>query len=406
MPLDDLTDEAERVLRICSACMYCDGICAVFPAIAGRHAFSLSDLSYLANLCHNCRGCWYACQYAPPHPFAVNLPKTLAQLRQRSYRDYAWPRALGRGFGANGTVVASIICAATALALAAALLHVPKYVLFAVHRGEGAFYQVIPWRIMTAAAGCALLWSIVVMTVGTVAFWRAIARAFSGEVGTGSPPENATSQEQQSEFRFNRNGIRSSASVRTTLRALYPAMIDIVTLRNLGGGGPGCNGRDERFSRGRRWFHHILIAGFAASVMSTLIAALYHHAFAAQAPYPPTSLPVAAGTVGGVLVLIGVGGLAAIERRADRTPSAADEITLNVVFLVLLTVVAASGLAVLAVRETAAMGLVLTLHIGIVVGFFLVLPVSKAVHGLYRSAALLRAAIERASPRPRSGGGE
>ena len=33
------TDEAERVLRICTACMYCDGLCAVFPAIAGKHDF-------------------------------------------------------------------------------------------------------------------------------------------------------------------------------------------------------------------------------------------------------------------------------------------------------------------------------------------------------------------------------
>jgi citrate/tricarballylate utilization protein len=133
---------------------------------------------------------------------------------------------------------------------------------------------------------------------------------------------------------------------------------------------------------------------------------LYHRVFAVQAPYPFVSLPVLAGTIGGLLMLVGIGGLLLLERRADRDPSAAAEVKLNVVFLLLLALTAASGLAVLALRDTAAMGLVLTLHIGIVIGCFAVLPVSKAVHALYRSAALLRAAIERASPRKRFGSGE
>lgn len=373
MPEDNLTDEVERVLRICTACMYCDGLCAVFPAIADRHDFVLTDLNYLANLCHNCRGCWYACQYAPPHPFAMNLPKTLAEVRQRSYQEYAFPRALGRGFGSNAIVVTAIVGSITALTLMAALLRVPAEILFTTHRGEAAFYQVIPWPLMAVAAGAALLWAIVAMTIGAVQYWRAIT---------------------------------PHTSPKMTLRALYSALVDIITLRNLGGGGPGCNDEDERFSRRRRSFHHLMVAGFAASVASTLIAALYHHVFAAAAPYPLTSLPVMAGTIGGLMMLIGIGGLLQLERHTDRAASAEKEVQLNVVFLVLLAVVAASGLIVFAVRETAAMGLVLTLHIGIVIGFFAVLPVSKAVHGLYRSAALLRAAIDRTSLRVRHGGGE
>ena len=97
MQADDATREAERALRLCAACLFCDDYCAVFPAIAGKHEYSLSDIGYLANLCHNCRGCYHACQYAPPHQFALNLPKTLAQVRQRSYAAYSRPRWLGRG---------------------------------------------------------------------------------------------------------------------------------------------------------------------------------------------------------------------------------------------------------------------------------------------------------------------
>jgi citrate/tricarballylate utilization protein len=283
------------------------------------------------------------------------------------------PGALGVGFRHNAAVVIAIVGGITALTLIATLLLVPGDVLLAPHRGAGAFYQVVPWSIMAAAAGAALLWAIVAIGLGAAKFWRAIAPQGTGPI---------------------------------TLQVLRAALTNIVTLRNLGGGGPGCNDADERHSRQRRAYHHIMVAGFALTVASTLLAAFYHHALALPAPYPLTSPPVLAGSIGGVLMLIGIGGLLLLERRADRAPSAAAEIKLNVVFLLLLALTAVSGLLVLVLRDTAAMGLTLALHLGIVISCFAVLPVSKAVHALYRSAALLRAAIERATPRKRSGGGE
>jgi nitrate reductase gamma subunit len=92
-------------------------------------------------------------------------------------------------------------------------------------------------------------------------------------------------------------------------------------------------------------YHHVMVTGFALTVASTLIAALYHRVFAVQAPYPIVSLPVLAGTMSGLLMLIGTGGLLLLERRADREPSAAAEVKLNVVFLLLLALTAASRLA-------------------------------------------------------------
>jgi citrate/tricarballylate utilization protein len=41
------------------------------------------------------------------------------------------------------------------------------------------------------------------------------------------------------------------------------------------------------------------------------------------------------------------------------------------------------------------MGVLLALHLGLVLGFFLVLPYSKMVHGAYRGLALLRNTQER-----------
>jgi citrate/tricarballylate utilization protein len=56
--------------------------------------------------------------------------------------------------------------------------------------------------------------------------------------------------------------------------------------------------------------------------------------------------------------------------------------------VVLLLLIAASGLALLAVRTTAAMPLVHLFHLSTVLAFFLLMPYSKFVHGLYRGVAL------------------
>jgi len=59
--------EVARVMQICNACRYCEGFCAVFPAMARRLEFGKADIHYLANLCHDCAACLHACQYAAPH---------------------------------------------------------------------------------------------------------------------------------------------------------------------------------------------------------------------------------------------------------------------------------------------------------------------------------------------------
>src|ERR1044071_2961932 len=94
-PRVDVPRQTFWQLEVCNACRYCEGYCAVFPALERRRTFSPADVVYLANLCHDCRACFYACMYAPPHEFGVNIPKTLAEVRERTYAQYALPRVLG-----------------------------------------------------------------------------------------------------------------------------------------------------------------------------------------------------------------------------------------------------------------------------------------------------------------------
>ena len=79
MSLTSTESEVARQMQICNACRYCEGYCAVFPAMARRLEFGKADIHYLANLCHNCGACLHACQYAPPHEFAVNVPQAMAR---------------------------------------------------------------------------------------------------------------------------------------------------------------------------------------------------------------------------------------------------------------------------------------------------------------------------------------
>ena len=101
MPEIDVFAEASRQLTICNACRYCEEYCAVFPAIELRQTFDGDDVIYLANLCHDCREGFYACQYAPPHEFAINLPQLLTEARRETYQAYSWPAMFRRMYSSS-----------------------------------------------------------------------------------------------------------------------------------------------------------------------------------------------------------------------------------------------------------------------------------------------------------------
>lgn len=358
MPETDALIEARREMEICNACRYCEGFCAVFPAMERRRAFTAGDLSYLANLCHNCRACFYACQYAPPHEFGLNLPRALAELRAETYVEHAWPKPLSLLFRRNGAVVILGAAIGAALAVVVTLLLVAPRTLYAAHRGPGAFYAVIPWGVLAGLAGVAFVFGLAALGVATRGFWRA-----TGGGGAGRP-------------------------------AALAATGDVLTLRNLGGGGYGCNDRGEAFSMMRRRLHHATFYGFLLCFASTCAATIAADLFGHPAPYPFVSAPVLLGTTGGVLLAIGTIGLAWLKIVEDRAPAKPGLLGADFALLVVLASIAISGLFLLAFRATGAMGVLLALHFGLVLAFFLLLPFSKMVHAPFRAAALLRNAQE------------
>jgi citrate/tricarballylate utilization protein len=349
-------------MQICNACRYCEGYCAVFPAMERRHLFSDADCDYLANLCHNCRGCYYACQYAAPHEFDLNIPKAMAELRVQSYEKYAWPAPLARLFQRNGLVVSLGMALGVMLVLMSALLLQSNAVLFGRHTEAGAFYQVIPYEVMTSLASGVMMFVLLALGVGFYRFWNASGNSLELELNTGS---------------------------------LRQAISDVLTLRYLGGGGSGCNDTSDAFSMTRRALHHATFYGFMLCFAATCVATIYDHIFGWIAPYDYFSLPVVLGTLGGISLCGGTAGLFWLKVKEDQQPAARRLLGMDVAFIALLFLTSLTGLALLALRETPAMGVLLAIHLGLVLTLFLLLPYSKFVHAIYRFAALLRYAAER-----------
>ncbi|MGD2168098.1 MAG: tricarballylate utilization protein TcuB, partial [Gammaproteobacteria bacterium] len=168
-----IRDEARRVMTICNACRYCEGLCATFQAMARRRTFSDWDLDYLANLCHNCTACYYGCQYAPPHAFDVNVPLALSELRVESYARYAWPAFIAGLFERNALVMTLVTALSLAFVIVLTLALRTPETLFATQTGPGAFYAVIPHGIMAGVAGVTFGFSALALMLGYRNFMRA-----------------------------------------------------------------------------------------------------------------------------------------------------------------------------------------------------------------------------------------
>jgi citrate/tricarballylate utilization protein len=139
---------------------------------------------------------------------------------------------------------------------------------------------------------------------------------------------------------------------------------------------------------------------------ATGVATLYHFLLDWSAPYPVLSLPVMLCITGGLGLLIGPAGLLWLNLRRHPEHGDENQKPMDRGFIALLFLVSASGLALLAFRDTTALGLLLAIHLGLVMAFFLTMPYSKFAHGIFRSAALLKYSIEKRQPNPINAGSD
>lgn len=347
LTLTDTQGEAARQIAICNACRYCEGYCSVFPAMFRERAFDGGDITQLANLCHNCRGCHYACQYTEPHEFAINLPAALAEARTESWERHAWPAGFARLFQRHGLALA----AALVVGIAAAF-----WALTTLGGAGDGFYAYLSHSAMVAIFAPAFLLPLLAVALSLRGYW--------GEVG----------------------------GQRITLADWAEAGRMIAQMRNLAGGqGQGCNfEKGDRFSNARRHAHQAVLWGFLLCFASTSSGTLMHYLFGLEAPYAFFSLPKLLGVPGGLLLVAGTAGLAWLKTKADPTLADTSVRSGEMGFVLLLGLTGLTGLMLYAATGTALVAGLLALHLGAVLAFFVTLPYSKMAHGFYRTAALLR----------------
>ena len=356
--------EVARQLQICNACRYCEGFCAMFPAMTRRLEFGKADIHYLANLCHNCGACLHACQYAPPHEFAVNVPQAMALVRGQTYADYAWPPALGALYKRNGLTLSLALAAGLSLFLLLALQM--NGTLWSANL-DGNFYNLFPHNLLVRLFAPVFLFAALALALGVRRFWRDITPATSGAALSAPAASEATH--------------------------------DVLRLKYLEGGhGEGCNNEDDAFTLSRRRAHHLTFYGFMLCFAATSLSTVYHYAFGWVAPYDLPSLPKILGAVGGASLLLGTAGLFWLNLQRHPMHGDAAQKPMDLGFITLLFFTSLTGLALWLGRGSAALPALLAIHLGVVMALFATLPYGKFAHGIFRTAALLRFAVEKRQP--------
>ena len=353
MPDNNTTIEAIRVMTICNACRYCEGHCAVFPAMERQNEFTLNNIELLSNLCHQCGACYQHCQYAAPHEFDINVPRVFEQARLESYAKFLWP-AFMRPAVRNGWkfMVISLLVSISLFLLAVAGQAGMSQILVP----QTNFYQLMPHSVM---AGVFSLSAAVVV----ISWWMTL-RGYWLSISLPSP---------------------WSIEV-ATYRA---AIVSALTLKNLDGGhGDGCYESGESPSLWKRRSHHLVLVGFLLCFAATLAGTFYHYGLNIPAPYDWLTLPKILGVTGGVMLLAGCAGLLRIKQTTDQRLESNDK-GYGMSLTVLLFLTSLTGLGLPIAKGTTALGILLAVHLGCVLALFLNFAWGKFTHGFFRLIALV-----------------
>ncbi len=340
-------EEAQRQLGICTSCRYCEGYCAAFKSVTRHRTFDVATVSHIANLCHNCRGCYYACQYTEPHEFALNIPALLANIRAQNWEENIYPKVVTRQMQRHVWPYV--------------LLTVLFIVLFSTAVGAPwasalPFYSVISHNMMVLIFLPLFVLPVVALILGLRRYWRSIG---------GDPLK---------------------------LVHVKHAVASAATMKQLDGGqGQGCNyEKGERYTSARRWAHQATMYGFLLCFLSTSVATLYHYLLNSPAPYSFFSLPKLFGVSGGLLLTCGCAVLIYLKRLADADLGSQKRQRAEFTFTTLLLLVGLTGLLLYWCSGTPVAGGLLIVHLSVVATFFIAIPYSKMSHGFFRLAALCR----------------
>ena len=229
---------------------------------------------------------------------------------------------------------------------------------------RGDFYAVVPHAVMAAVFGSVFGFAVLALAIGVARFARDVRRS---NVEAGRPPAGGRG---------------------------WRAIRDALTLRHLHTAGADCVSGEEERAPGADGATICVLGGFllcfrprpsrrsitASSGGWRPMASPACRSFSGRSAawaWPPDRRVV--GAAGRRDPLLGD----PAQRAGDRS------------FLALLFATTVTGLALLALRTSAAMGVLLIVHLATVLALFVTLPYGKFVHGFYRAAALVAFERER-----------
>ncbi|MDG7007847.1 MAG: tricarballylate utilization 4Fe-4S protein TcuB [Nitrososphaerota archaeon] len=361
---EDAYEEPIRQMTVCNACRYCEGICPVWDAMERRRVFHRQDVVYMANLCHDCQDCYTVCPYTPPHPFKINIPKMMSEIRKSTYKDYTSPKKLAVFFENQTRYSLMTIAVSLTLVSVFVLLIGSPSRLVAQHLGTGSFYAIVPSLAIDIVGIVAGLYVIGMWLYGVKRYWNDTAGPLRLVFNPGALWGAATEAFEQTWFK---------------------------------GGGPGCMypdpKSDKKPSYRRYYLHALVFFGFTLDLIATISATVLQDGLGILPPYPIVSGPVLFGIAGGALIIPGALVLLFVDVRSKPT-TFESMASLDRWFLVFLILVTLTGFGTLLLRTTAGMGSLFTLHLGLVLALFLTAPYGKFIHFVYRYVALVVNRIE------------
>ncbi len=350
-------ENARFSMNICNACRYCENICPVFKAIELRRTFSEKDIIYIANLCHDCRGCYYACQYAPPHPFDINIPKILGTLRLETYKKY-------KKSNFSKKIIENPHLFSIGIFIISFLFYITSFVIYngttnllQLYDQHNSFYRVLPENFLIITMLIPFVISLTLYIKSLIDYCNYVDIKKAGF------------------FKIS-NHIKSLKS--------------IIFLEFLDGGNYGCNYPNEKYSFSRKIYHQFVFFGFIIAFISTLMAAFMSHILNISPPYSITSLPVIFGTIGGTLMILGLSGLLYLRSKMDRIPYSENINSMDINFILILSFIVITGFLVLIFRATMFMPVLLIIHLSIIVTFFIMLPLNKLQHAIFRYVSIYK----------------
>ena len=335
-----LIKEADRQMTICNACRYCEGYCAVLPGDGAA-----PDLHGRAT----CSTWRISASTAGPATTPASsrrrtssrstCPQVFAQIRAETYHDYSWPGCCASSFATTGGPSAWITvgCALLILALGAHLPGAGRALRNPCRRG-----RLLPGRAVRGDGDSA---------VGHLAL-RFVGSSRSGRSDFWRETHSSDMVEM----------VRPSASSVKATRT--PS--GCATLK--GGESGGCNYPDAA-SRTPGACSTTSRSTASCSIWPRRRSRRSTTTFCIGRRRTPAELPGRAGH-GRRRDAADRDGRAALPQVAER-PATADGARMremDVAFLVILFLTSLSGMLLLAFRETAAMGTLLAIHLGIVAG--------------------------------------